>query len=143
MALVVMVIEGQFLLPMGRVLRVIEVEDNGRGGLGVARNEVIDERLREAVEVGAGHAVFEPREGRGTRQVLRGIERYPLHAELKHGIVPETIGIIAVRIAGGDLIDPLGEQVTQGMISIRRMALVAHGGGQALRQADLAVDPPQ
>ena len=30
--LIVMVIEGQFLLAMGRVLRVIEVEDNGSGG---------------------------------------------------------------------------------------------------------------
>ena len=34
MTLVVMIIEGQFLLPMGRVLGVIEVEDNGRGGSG-------------------------------------------------------------------------------------------------------------
>ena len=74
--------------------------------------------------------MFEPGEGRDTRQVLRGIERYPLHAELKQGIVPETIGIIAVRIAGGELIDPLREQVTQRMISIRRMSLVVHSGGQ-------------
>ena len=59
---------------------------------------------------------------------------------LNIGIVPETIGIIAIRIAGGESIDSLREQVTQRMISIRRMALVVHRGGQALCQADLAVD---
>jgi hypothetical protein len=48
--------------------------------------------------------VFEPGEGRGTRQVLRGVERDSLDAELKHGVIPETVGIIAVRIAGSNLI---------------------------------------
>ena len=119
---------------------MIEVQDNRRRGLGVAGNEVVNERLGEPVEVRASHTVFEPGEGRSTRQVLRRIERYAFHAQLKHGIVPETIGIIAVRIAGGDLIDALGEEVPQRMVNIRRMALVAHGGGQALCQADLAVD---
>ena len=113
------------------------------GGLGVARNEVIDERLGEAGEIGAGDAVFEPGEGRGTRQGLRGIERYPLHAQFKHGIMPEAIGIIAIGIPGRNLIDTLSEQVTQGMVCIRRMALVMHGSGQAFREADLAGDPAQ
>jgi hypothetical protein len=143
MALVMLVIEGEFLLAMGRVLRVIQVQDNRRRRFGVTGNEVIDERLGEPVDVLAIHTVLQPREGRSARQGLRGIQRYPLHAELKHGIVPETIGIIAIRIAGGELIDPLREQVTQRMISIRRMALVVHRGGQALCQADLAVDPTQ
>jgi hypothetical protein len=40
-----MVIEREFLLAMGRVIGVIEVEHNGGGGLGVARDEVVDERL--------------------------------------------------------------------------------------------------
>ena len=44
MTLVMMVIEGEFLLAMGRILRVIEVQDNSGRGLGVTCNEVIDER---------------------------------------------------------------------------------------------------
>jgi hypothetical protein len=143
MALGVMVREGQCLLPMGRVLRGIEVEDNGGGGLGRARNAVSDERLRETGAVGAGHAVFEPRAGRGTGQVLRGIERAPLHAQCNHRIVPETLGIIAVGIARGELRDPLGEHIPEGMLRRRRRALVTHGSGQACREADLAVDPAQ
>jgi hypothetical protein len=103
--------EGQFLLTMRGVRGVIAVEDHGRGGLGGARNKMIHERLCEALEVGAGHAVFAPRAGRGTRQVLRGIERYPLHAQLQQRIVPETIGIMAVGISRSALIAPLGEQI--------------------------------
>jgi hypothetical protein len=45
MTLIMMVIEGQFLLPMRWVLGVIEVQDNGGGGLGVAGQEVIHEGL--------------------------------------------------------------------------------------------------
>ena len=54
--------------------------------------------------------------------------------------MPETIGIIAISIARGNVIDALGEEVTERMVNIRRMALVAHGGSQALREADLPVD---
>jgi hypothetical protein len=143
MALVMMVVEGEFLLAMGGVFRMIEVEDNRGGRLGVARNEVIDKRLGEPVEVRAGHLMFESGEGWRTGQVLSGIKRDPFHTQLKHGIVPKTIGIIAVRIAGGDLIDALGKEVPERMIDLRWVALVTYGGGQTLGQADLPVDPPE
>jgi hypothetical protein len=45
MTLIMMVIEGQFLLPMRRVLGVIEVKDPGGGGLGGAGQEVIHKGL--------------------------------------------------------------------------------------------------
>jgi hypothetical protein len=57
--------------------------------------------------------------------------------------VPETVGIIASRIARGDLRDPLGEEVTESMVRRRRMAPIAHRGGQAFREADLVVDPAE
>ena len=141
--LVVMVIEGELLLAMGRVFCMIEVQDNRSGRLRIAGDEVVDERLRETVEVRAGHLMFEPGEGRRTRQVLGGIERDAFDTQLKHGIVPETVRIIAVRIAGGDLIDTLGEEVPEWMVNIRWVTLVTHGRGQALCQADLTVDTPE
>lgn len=140
--LVVMVIEGKFLLAMGRVFRMIEVQDNRGRGLGIAGNEVVDERLGKPVEVRAGHLMFEPGKGRSTRQVLGRIERYAFNTQLKHGIIPEAVRIIAVRIAGGNLVDTLGEEVPERMVNIRRVALVTHGGSQALCQADLTVDTP-
>ena len=62
-----MIIEGEFLLPMRRIIGVIQVEDNGGGGLGIAGNEVVHEGLGETIEVFAVHSVLQPREGRGTR----------------------------------------------------------------------------
>ena len=41
------------------------------------------------------------------------------------------------------MVDTLGEEVTEGMVDIRRMTLVPHGGGQAFGQANLAVDATQ
>jgi hypothetical protein len=99
--------------------------------------------MREAVEIGASHAVFEPGEGRSTRQGLSRIKRDAFDAQLEHGIVPETIGIIAIRIARRDLIDALGEEVSKRMVHIRGMAFVAYCSGQAFGEADLAVDAAQ
>jgi hypothetical protein len=116
--LIVVGIEGQFLLAMGRVLRVIEVKDNGCWRLRVARKEVVNAGLRETGEIRACDTLLKSRESRSTGQVLRRLQREPLHAQFKQGIVAEAIGIIAVGIAGGDVIDPLGEEVTQGMVDI-------------------------
>jgi hypothetical protein len=44
--------------------------------------------------------------------------REAFHAQLKHGIVPETVGIIAISIARGNVIDALGEEVTERMVNI-------------------------
>jgi hypothetical protein len=74
-AAVGMVIERACLWAVCRVLSVIEVEDKGGGGLGGARNAVMDERLCEPIELGAGRTVLKPGEGRGTRQGLRRLQR--------------------------------------------------------------------
>ncbi len=57
-ALVVMVIEGELLLPMRRVIGVIQVEHNGRRGLWVAGDEVVHQGLCQAIEILAVHTVF-------------------------------------------------------------------------------------
>src|SRR5918994_6222113 len=138
-----MVIEGELLLAMGRVLGMIQVEDNGGRRLGIAGNEVVHEGLGEPVEIRAGHPVFESGEGGGTRQILCRIKRDTFHTQFKHGIVPETVRIIPISIARSNLIDPLGEEVAQRVVDIRRMAFVAHRGGQPLGEADLSVNPSE
>jgi hypothetical protein len=136
-------IERKFLLAMGLVIGVIEVEHNGGGWLGGAGNEVVDQRVGESVEVLAVNAVFQAGKGGGTRQVLRGLQGRPLHAELKQRVVPETIGSVAIGIPGGDVIDTLGQEVTEGMVDRGWMPLVLHSSGKAFGEANLAVDATQ
>ena len=57
--------------------------------------------------------------------------------------MPETIGIIAVGIPRGDLIDTLGQEVPEGVVDRGRMPLVLHRSGKASGEANLAVDAPQ
>jgi hypothetical protein len=62
------------------------------------------------------------------------------HTQLKQGITTEAVGIIAVRIAGGDLIDPLGQEVAQGVINVGWMAGIVYGCREACGEANLAVN---
>ena len=55
-------------------------------------------------------------------------------------ISPEAVGVIAVRIAGGDLRDTLGQEVAQGVINVRGVACIADGGREAGGEANLAID---
>ena len=55
--------------------------------------------------------------------------------------MPETIGIIAVRIPRGDLIDTLGEESPEGMIDIGSMTLLPDSSRETLGQPNLTVDP--
>jgi hypothetical protein len=138
-----MVIEGKFLLAMSRVIGVIEVKHNGGGGLGGAGDEVVDQGVRESGEILTVDTVFKPGKGRGTRQVLRRLQRGPLHAALQQGVVPEAIGIIAIRVPQSDLVDTRSQEVPARVISRGLMSLVLHSGGKAFGEANLAIDAPQ
>jgi len=63
--------------------------------------------------------------------------------ELEHRSVPEALGVIPIRIARGDLGDPLRQEVPQGMIKRGPMALSMDRRGQALGESTLAVYPTQ
>jgi hypothetical protein len=84
--------------------------------------------------------VFKPREGRRTREVLLWSQWGALHAQLKQGIATKAVGIIAVRIARGDLIDTLGQEVAQGVINVGRMARIVYGCCEACGKANLTID---
>jgi hypothetical protein len=137
-----MVREGQFRLALGRGFRLSAVPDKRGRGLGRAGHAVVDARLGTPVEVRAGHLRCEPGKGRSTRHVLGRIERYAFHTQRKHGSIPAAVRIIAVRIAGGNVVDTLGAEVPERRGTRRRVALVTHGGSHALCPADLTVDTP-
>ena len=57
--------------------------------------------------------------------------------------VPETLGLIAVRIPGGNVRDPLGQEGTARVVERGRLPLVLHSSGQACGEANLAVATTQ
>ena len=118
MVLIVLIIEGKLLLAMRGIIGVVEIEDNGRRGLGVAGDKVVHQGAGETIEVLAVHLVFQTREGGRTRQVLLRVQGAPLDPEFEERVTAETVGVIPVRIARGDLIDALGQEVPQWMINI-------------------------
>ena len=84
-----MIIEGKLLLAMGRVVGVIQIK----------------------------HLVLQTRKRGGTGQVVLSVQGEPLTPQFEHGIMAETIGVISVGIARGDLIDTLGGDVPNELIA--------------------------
>ena len=65
MVLIVMIIERELLLAIRRIIRVVQIQDNGGGGGRIAGDEVVHQGVCEAIEVLAVDLVLETREGRG------------------------------------------------------------------------------
>ena len=108
MVLIVMIIEGKLLLAIRRIIRVVYIQDNGGGGLCVAGDEVVYQGACEPIEVFPVDVVLQPRERRGTGQVIGWVQGWPVHAEFEQRVTAETIGVIGVRIPRSELIDALG-----------------------------------
>jgi hypothetical protein len=131
------------LRPMRRVIRVVELSDHGLRRGGIAVDKGLDKGPGKAVGILAIALVFQAGHGGGTGQRLRVIERSAVEAERKERVMPEAVGIIAIGIARGDLLHPLGDEVTQGMIDRGRMARVMESSGQTRGEADLAINAAQ
>jgi hypothetical protein len=138
-----MIIERAFLLPMRRGIRVIQGEDNGGWGLRRAGEAVIHEGLGEAIQVFAIDTVLQTRKGGRTGEVLRRLQGAAFEPEFDQGGTAETIGVVAVGLARGNLIDTLGEEVPQRMINIGLMPLITDRRCKALGQANLTVNPSE
>jgi hypothetical protein len=132
--------ERQRLLAMRRVIGVIEVKHHGGGGLWGAGAAGGDQHARAPGEILAVDAVCKPGNGRGTRQVLRGLQGGPLDAALPPGVVPEPMGLMALRLPRSALVETLGHEVPQWMIALGGRSLVRPSGGKAFGAAHLAVD---
>ena len=70
---IVMIVAGELLLPMRRIIGVVDIEDNGWGRLRVTCNKVVDQGPRETREVFAVDLVFQTGEGGRTGSVLLGV----------------------------------------------------------------------
>ena len=141
--LVVRVIEGECLLARRAVIGVIEGKHDGRGGLCVAGPKVVHEGRGETREVLAVHVVLKARERGSPGQVLRGLQRKPLHSQLAQGVTPEALGSVAIGIAGGALVETLRAELPEGIVDGGRRPLIMDGRRKVFGATNLAIDPAQ
>jgi hypothetical protein len=142
-SLLVMILEGTLLLAIGRLIRVIEVEPKGSGGLCLTGDAVGHKGLREAIEVLAVPLGGQPRAGRGPGSIVGRFPGEPLHPQCEPRGPAQTLGVIGVRIPRSALIDTLGEEVSQRMSHRGLRPLITDRLGQALGQANLPVNPSE
>ena len=130
------------LLALGRCISMSEVEHPGGGPSGeLARQgatKAMGSRERSCwstrwsswakVVYLPGRCVPGPAAPRGARQ---------------HGVVRATLGIIAVRIPGGNVIDTLRQEVTERVVDRGRRPRGLHRRGKACGEAHLAIDTTQ
>jgi len=138
-----MIVEGELLLPIRGIIRVVYSEDDGWGRRRVTRNKVVDQGPREPIEVFAIYLVFQTGEGGCTGSVLLGVQGRPLNAEFEQGVPTEAIGIVPIRISRSDLIDALGQEVTQRVVNRGLMPLLMDSCCKTRREPNLQVDPSQ
>ena len=137
------VIKGEFLLAMGGILGVVHIGVNHRGWLGITGDELIDKGLGDAVDIPGRGGVFQTREGGRMARSLpasRGLRSCP---QLEERIGTQGVGVVAILVTAGDLVDALGQEIPQGMLRVGGMALIVEGLCQAVGKADLLVDAPQ
>jgi len=82
----VMSIERKLLLAICRIIRMVDIQDNGSRGLGGAGDEMGDEGPREPREVFTVDLMVQPGERGGTGQVLLRVQRRPLDAQFEQRI---------------------------------------------------------
>ena len=124
---------------MGLVFGVVDVEyQHGRRG-GVAGDELVHECTAEAINIPAPGRMFETGYGGGRRQWRIVVNWGTAQAKAKHRVVAQRGAIVAVLVAAGDLIDPLGQDIVLRMGDVAGVASVGERPRQPLGQADLAV----
>jgi len=143
-AVVVAVEEGELLLPVGRVLRGIEVDGDAAHRHGVPADPVLgDDRVGEGVgepdEVPGGDGVLEAGERRlGGQRIARN--RIAAHQEFVDGIVLEPGGIVGIGVAAGEPEAALPDEGGQVVLHLSLLAPLGEAGGEARCEAQPIVD---
>ena len=110
-------------------------EDTSVGRLRGPRHTVIDEGPREPREVCAVSLVFQPGEGGGTGDVLRGSQGSPRDTAWAEGSAAAALGVVPVGIPRSDVSEALSQQVAQRVGDRGAMALSMESRRTARGQA--------
>jgi hypothetical protein len=129
--------EGQFLLPVGRVVRGIEID---RDALGVALEPVAvlrDDRRRQhpphPIQSPWAHCILTPGE-RGLRGHGIPAHRIAPHRQLVQGIIDQPGCIVAILIPTRQAEDALAQQVADRVPDLLGIPAIGQTRRQAVRQ---------
>ena len=95
-----------------------------------ARREVAPHRMQF---VGAD-VVFKAREG-GVRRERVAVDGVAPEQELVDGIVSQAIGVVRIRMATGEPVDALGQQIAKRVPHLPRVPIIDEAAGKAIDQA--------
>ena len=142
-AVVVAVEEGELLLPVGGILRGVEVDGDVTGPtpepLPVALNHDIRQGFSHPEKFSSTDRVLETRDSRLRSQSFP-IDGVPSHQHLVDGILRQTRRIVPIGVATGDREDALREQFLDLMADPAGVAPVPQAPRQTLRQSQSQID---
>jgi hypothetical protein len=106
-----MVAEGELLPPVGGILGVVHVQHDHLRRRRVAGDEVLDEDPGHAIGIATRGRILQNGTSRCAGQIHGLDKRLAIQPELEYGIPAQRIGIVAVFVGTGNLIDPLRHEV--------------------------------
>jgi len=133
--------EGELLPAVGLVFGDIKIDGNQPDTAPSAtmpRDHGIGERVTHPQQHPGGGRVLEARNRRLRRQPA-AVDRIAPQQQFVDRIVGEPVGVIAVRMATGDRVDALREQIADAVRHPRRRARIRNRRGQCGQQAELAI----
>ena len=133
---VVVVPAGQLLVAVGGVIDGVEVERQAARRDREGVQELADEELAEPFERGDGDRILEPREG-GLAGQVRPVGT-ATEEEFEDRVGGQGSGVVLVLIVGEDAVDPLADQICEGVVTAGTVAWVVQGSGEGLGQAQVA-----
>ena len=113
MVTVMMVVKRQRLLAVGGVVSVVHIQRDAARGLWIAGDELLDQGAGQSIDVAAPKRAFQTGVGGATGQRRVGVQRRPSRRQFEERVMAQGVGIVAVFVAGGNLKDPLCQQVAQ------------------------------
>jgi hypothetical protein len=132
--LVIMRVEQpQLLAAMHRVERVVDVERDSLGNFSEGLAIKIDHRPAHAQQGANVRQILEPRDRRLRAQFPIG--RRQIERHLEHRIASQTIGVVAVLVAGADHQEPKTNDIGQAVRDLIGIAGVYDAGGEPVGEA--------
>jgi len=138
-AVVMRMEQGQLLIAVHPVERIVDVEEDASWHLGEAVAEQLDHRIRHADERGLCRQVLQPRHGR-LRAELGACLRQPTHRHLEGRVVTQRITVVGVRVAGGDQQRPVADHLGKAVPHPLGRSRIGNAAGQPLGNLQLPLD---